>query len=156
MAKKKTANAATDSTEESIPPPALAPIPASFQPRAHEEAELTPEQLDILYQKLMEERQRVIDGFRRHVDEVIQDGDQYADELDLSARNSEQAYLLRFADKERKLLDEIDHALQKMAGGEYGVCEGTGDPISFRRLELRPWTRYSVAFKEQLERWKVD
>jgi DnaK suppressor protein len=60
--------------------------------------------------------------------------------------------LIRFAGKERKLLIEIEHALEKMNTGEYGVCEGTGDPIGYKRLELRPWTRYSVAYKEQLER----
>ena len=32
------------------------------------------------------------------------------------------------------------------------MCEGTDTPIGFKRLELRPWTRYSVAYKEQLER----
>ena len=63
-----------------------------------------------------------------------------------------QAYLIRFADKERKLLSEIEHALEKMRAGEYGVCEGTEEPIGFKRLELRPWTRYSVAYKEQMER----
>ena len=75
------------------------------------------------------------------------------DEIDIAQRHTEQASLMRFADKERKLLGEIDHALEKMEkSGEYGVCEGTEEPISFKRLEVRPWTRYSVAHKEQLER----
>ena len=41
---------------------------------------------------------------------------------------------------------------EKFEEGEYGVCEGMGEPISYKRLELRPWTRYSVEYKEQVER----
>ncbi|MBX3250348.1 MAG: TraR/DksA family transcriptional regulator [Myxococcales bacterium] len=70
------------------------------------------------------------------------------------APTTEQAYLMRFADKERKLLGEIANAIEKLETGEYGLCEGTGEPIAFKRLELRPWTRYSVEYKEQMEREK--
>ncbi len=59
---------------------------------------------------------------------------------------------MRFADKERKLLVQITSALEKLEEGDYGVCEGTGEPIAIKRLELRPWTRYSVEYKEQVER----
>nr|WP_255216410.1 TraR/DksA C4-type zinc finger protein [Pseudenhygromyxa sp. WMMC2535] len=31
------------------------------------------------------------------------------------------------------------------------MCEGTDEPIELRRLEARPWARYSLAYKEQLE-----
>ncbi|MBX3211155.1 MAG: TraR/DksA C4-type zinc finger protein [Labilithrix sp.] len=60
--------------------------------------------------------------------------------------------MLRLADKERKLLVEIDRALAKFESDTYGICEGTGEPIGLRRLEARPWTRFSIAYKEQLER----
>jgi DnaK suppressor protein len=60
------------------------------------------------------------------------------------------------ADKDRKLLIEIDVAIEKMKNGEYGLCEGTDEPIGFKRLEIRPWTRYSVAYKELLEREKAQ
>jgi DnaK suppressor protein len=50
------------------------------------------------------------------------------------------------------LLREIDRALAKMNEGEYGLCEGTGEPIGYSRLKLRPWARFSVAYQEELER----
>ena len=56
--------------------------------------------------------------------------------------------------KERKLLNQIELALRKIAEEEYGFCEGTGEPISKKRLALRPWTRYSIEYKEELERRK--
>ena len=90
------------------------------------------------------------------VETATGDTDSLADELDIASRAQDQAFLLRLADKERKLLIEIDAALEKMRGGEYGLCEGTDEPIGFKRLELRPWTRYSVAYKEMLEREKAQ
>ena len=58
------------------------------------------------------------------------------------------------AAEKTKLLAEIDHAIEKIDTGEYGFCEGTGEVIPKRRLELRPWCRHSVKYKEQLERMK--
>lgn len=125
-----------------------------FSPRAHEEAQLTKTQVSELFQKLVDERARVLRGLDKHLGEAVTDIDPLADEVDVATRHSEQAYLIRFADKERKLLREIDHALDKMRIGEYGLCEGTDEAIGFPRLALRPWTRYSVRYKEELEREK--
>lgn len=125
-----------------------------FSPRAHEEAQLTKTQISELFQKLVDERARVLRGLDKHLGEAVTDIDPLADEVDVATRHSEQAYLIRFADKERKLLREIDHALEKMRVGEYGLCEGTDEAIGYPRLALRPWTRYSVRYKEELEREK--
>ncbi|HEY8431738.1 MAG TPA: TraR/DksA C4-type zinc finger protein, partial [Sandaracinaceae bacterium] len=119
---------------------------------AHPDAQLTQEQVEELYSRLVTERNRVIAGFDRHLSEALGETEVMPDETDMAQRSTEQAYLIRFADKERKLLSEIEHALEKMRTGEYGVCEGTEEPIGFKRLELRPWTRYSVSYKEQMER----
>jgi DnaK suppressor protein len=122
--------------------------------QAHPDAKLTKKQIEQLYDHLIEERERVTAGMGNHLSDAIGDSDPLADEMDMAQRHAEQAYLMRFADKERKLLREIGHALSKFENGEYGICEGTGEPISFKRLELRPWTRYSVEYKEQIEREK--
>ncbi|MBZ0117584.1 MAG: TraR/DksA C4-type zinc finger protein, partial [Sandaracinaceae bacterium] len=119
---------------------------------AHPDAQLTVPQLEDLRAKLLAERARVLAGQERHLQEALEDPGVLPDETDMAQRSTEQAYLIRFADKERKLLNEIDHALDKMRSAEYGVCEGTDEAIGYKRLELRPWTRYSVAYKEQMER----
>lgn len=126
------------------------------QLHAHPEAKLTQREITALYTKLIEEKTRVISGFDRHVQEALADDDVLADEIDIAQRSTDQAWLFRFADKERKLLIEIDGAIEKMRNGDYGVCEGTDEAIGFKRLELRPWTRYSVAYKEMLEREKAQ
>lgn len=132
------------------------PIPDASQVKAHPDAKLGKTEVQNLYQKLVDERNRVLSGFDRHVSEALEDGDVLADEIDIAQRSTDQAWLFRFADKERKLLIEIEAALEKMRSGEYGLCEGTDEPIGYKRLELRPWTRYSVGYKELLEREKAQ
>lgn len=132
------------------------PNPDAGQVRGHPDAKLTKTEISALFQKLVEEKDRVLSNFERHVDAALADEDILADEIDLAQRSTDQAWLFRMADKDRKLLIEIDLALEKMRSGEYGLCEGTDEPIGFKRLELRPWTRYSVAYKEMLEHEKAQ
>ena len=152
-----------NSAPPSGPPAALAhtmtnqkPVPEASQVRPHPDAKLSRQEIQTLYVKLVDERNRVLSGFDRHVSEALEDGDVLADEIDIAQRSTDQAWLFRFADKERKLLIEIEAALEKMRTGEYGLCEGTDEPIGYTRLELRPWTRYSVGYKELLEREKAQ
>ncbi|MEL6547977.1 MAG: TraR/DksA family transcriptional regulator, partial [Myxococcota bacterium] len=116
---------------------------------AHENADYFSE-LDLkgLKKALMEERNRVVARLGNHVSQATEDHDNLADEMDMATRHSDQAYLLRLADKEHKLLAEIDRALAKFPDGTYGICEGTHEPIDLKRLEIRPWTRYSMEYKE--------
>lgn len=44
-------------------------------------------------------------------------------------------------------VDEIDHALAKLANGSYGVCEGCGQPIPRARLKALPHARLCVSCK---------
>lgn len=41
-------------------------------------------------------------------------------------------------------LDEIDGALERLAAGRFGICEGCGQPIPAPRLEARPTARRCV------------
>jgi DnaK suppressor protein len=134
----------------------LKPTPDASVIRAHTEAKLSKQELNSLYSKLVEEKSRVLGNFENRVDNALAEEDVLADEIDIAQRVTDQAWLFRMADKDRKLLIEIEAALEKMHTGEYGVCEGTDEPIGFKRLELRPWTRYSVGYKEMLEREKAQ
>lgn len=134
-------------TNDTAPTDAARPTP-----KAHPDAKLTKKQLEKLHQRLVEERDKILLGIRGHVRQATADTAPLAEEGDIAQRATEQDYLLRLADKQRKLLDQIYNALDKLESGEYGVCEGTGEPIGFRRLEIRPWARYSVEYKERMDR----
>lgn len=74
---------------------------------------------------------------------------------DLGTDNFEQEFSLELMDSERRLLVEIEDALARVEGGTYGICEGTGKPISKARLEAQPWARYSVEYARMLEEGRV-
>jgi RNA polymerase-binding transcription factor DksA len=48
-------------------------------------------------------------------------------------------------------LYEIEAALKRIEDGTYGICELTGEPIPWERLEAIPWTRFSLEAEKQLE-----
>ncbi|MFT3786291.1 MAG: TraR/DksA C4-type zinc finger protein [Tepidisphaeraceae bacterium] len=64
----------------------------------------------------------------------------------------EQEFTLTLVEKDRVLLRDINDALAKIQNGSYGICEGTGLPISRARLEAVPWSRYSIEHQRALER----
>ena len=52
-------------------------------------------------------------------------------------------------------MDKIDGALERIENRTYGICLGTGKPISKARLKARPWTRYCIRYAEMLEKGTV-
>ena len=71
---------------------------------------------------------------------------------DLGTDNYEVENTLEIVNSERKLIMEIDEALQRIEDGTYGICEGSGEPIPKQRLEAIPWARCCVACAGLLEK----
>jgi DnaK suppressor protein len=74
---------------------------------------------------------------------------------DLGTDNYEQEFALGLMDSERRLLREIDKALERIEKRTYGICEGTGKPIPKARLKAQPWARYCVEYARMLEQGLV-
>ncbi len=74
---------------------------------------------------------------------------------DLGTDNFDQEFSLELMDGERRLLTEIEEALHRIDAGTYGICEGTGKPITKARLDAQPWARYSVEYAKQIEEGRV-
>lgn len=64
----------------------------------------------------------------------------------------DQSLSLNLAAADRKILKEIDDALQRIVDRTYGICELTGRPIKPERLEELPWARYSIEAAREMER----
>jgi len=122
--------------------------------RSEKEKPLTKKELEYFKTKLLEFQEEVKARIRERASTARIDENDLIEEMDQANRATEEAFNMRLLDKEVKLLREIETALGKFDEGTYGICEGTEEPIERRRLEARPWTRYSVAYKEQLEREK--
>lgn len=61
-------------------------------------------------------------------------------------------FALSRVSSEQDAVYEIDEAMMRIRRGTYGICELTGKPIEHERLEAIPWTRFSAAAEQQLEK----
>lgn len=92
---------------------------------------------------------------RDAVANLTEDRTQEADAIDVASSESEREFVLRLAGRERLMLKKLKHALARMDEGEYGMCETCGEPITFKRLLVRPVATQCIDCKtqaEQLER----
>lgn len=108
---------------------------------------LTAVQLEQLLAQLHAERVRLVAQQTRPVaDDAIGDVQDHAAEAARMERD------VRLVDHALERVREVDAALARMADGTYGLCEETGDPIPFARLQIEPTTRYTVDALELIER----
>jgi len=114
---------------------------------------LTAAQMKELKQTLLDKREELRRSItqRRDRDSSV-DPSEIIEELEQASTGQQQDVALRILDKEVKLLRELERALKKFEAEEYGLCEATSEPIGYARLKARPWARYSVTHKEELER----
>ncbi len=59
---------------------------------------------------------------------------------------------LLYMSREGDTLALIDEALEKIKQGTYGICEHTGKPIPKERLIAKPFAKYSLEARRELER----
>jgi RNA polymerase-binding protein DksA len=64
----------------------------------------------------------------------------------------EQFVALRQRGMNRRKLNLIDAALERLKDGDFGVCQECGQDIPPKRLNVIPWAAHCVACQEQLER----
>jgi len=71
---------------------------------------------------------------------------------DAGSDNFEQDFALELMDSEKKLLSEINEALERIEQGAYGICQGKGEAIPKARLKAIPWAQYCVKCAELKEK----
>lgn len=125
---------------------------------------LTAADIGRFKQLLLEKRRDIVNSVNEMEDETLKKsrldatGDLSSMPIhmaDIGTDNYEQEFALGLMDSERKLLKEIDDALEHIEQGTYGICEGTGEKIPKARLEARPWARYCVEYARKLEQGLV-
>jgi DnaK suppressor protein len=112
---------------------------------------LTREELETLKAILDEQLRELLSQSRDAVNELVEVRDTDADPLDVAVTESNRDFTLRMAERERKLLTKIRHALDRMNNGEYGVCESCGAPITYGRLMARPVATLCIDCKTEAE-----
>ena len=74
------------------------------------------------------------------------------DEADASSKLFEREHELALNNNTRELLEQTEHALDRIEAGTYGVCESCGKPIGKARLQAFPRATLCVACKQRQER----
>jgi DnaK suppressor protein len=71
----------------------------------------------------------------------------------MSANTYSRDVLLNLSENQRQKVRDIDAALERLAKGEYGICMRCEEEIPPRRMEVRPFSRYCVDCKVEVERF---
>jgi RNA polymerase-binding transcription factor len=126
-------------------------LPEDYQP-AEDEPFMNERQLEYFRRKLLAWKNDLLDD-SKHTIEGLQEGARnIPDVADRASEETDRALELRTRDRQRKLVSKIDAALRRIAEGEYGYCEETGEPISLKRLDARPIATLSLEAQERHER----
>ena len=118
---------------------------------------LSAEEVTTLHGMLSEQLDGLLQQSKETVHDLTDVRDADADALDLAVTESNRDFSLRLADRERRLMTKIRHALTRIQEGEYGACESCGAAITYKRLLARPVATLCIDCKteaEQLERRK--
>jgi len=138
-------------------PPIQVPVATNLKPRKNL-AGISPRDLEHYRDLLLEKRRELVGDMHSMEGEALRTtGGSNLSTLpmhmaDLGTDNYEQDFTLGLVEKERNLLREINDALAKIQNGSFGLCEGTGKPISKPRLEAQPWARFSIEHARQMEK----
>ncbi len=73
------------------------------------------------------------------------------DPNDRATMESDRSFELRLRGRERKLLDKIDEAINRIDEGTYGICDECGEEIRIKRLEARPVAKFCIDCKIRQE-----
>lgn len=126
---------------------------------------LTKRERDKIRKVLLQRRAEILrdlDGTNTEIDNLQ---DPKADDLDRAVEAGTMELLVTLGDSERRELEEITMALQKLESGSYGICEACLDhPLNLcptcptiprARLEALPTARLCVACQEAEEKNQI-
>jgi DnaK suppressor protein len=136
------------------------PVPTDGKPRKNQ-AGMSPRELEHYRELLLAKRRELVGDMSSMEYEALRSttGSNLSNlpihMADMGTDNYEQEFTLGLVEKDRQLLREINSALAKIQNGNYGLCEGTGKPISKPRLEAQPWAKYSIDYARELEKGGV-
>jgi DnaK suppressor protein len=122
-----------------------------YKPSASE-AYMNPKQLEYFRQKLLAWKDELLRESAVTIHQMQEESHNEPDLTDRASTETDRSIELRTRDRERKLLNKIDEALERIRDGSYGYCEETGDPIGLARLEARPIATLSLEAQERHER----
>lgn len=80
------------------------------------------------------------------------DSEATQDPADMAANAYTKELLVSMSDNDRKLLNLVDEALERIEEGEYGKCAHCGNPLPEKRLDAVPWARLCISCQDLQEK----
>jgi DnaK suppressor protein len=102
----------------------------------------------VPYRNLLLKKRQELIASARGIPEALATSLQSPDQVEFAVNAVEQSLTATKAEIRSHMLKEVESALERVAGGTYGVCEGCGKEISPNRLKAIPWARYCLFCQE--------
>lgn len=110
------------------------------------------EKLEYFRGILLEEKRSLLEEAGRTVNEMTSDTTNFPDPTDRATQESDRTFELRIRDRERRLMNKIEEALERINSGTFGICEVCEEDISEARLKARPVTTLCIDCKMEQEK----
>jgi DnaK suppressor protein len=125
--------------------------PGEYRP-SETEPFMSEPQREYFRMKLMRWKDDILRESRETLTHLQNESENHPDLADRASSETDRAIELRARDRQRKLINKIDAALERIDQGTYGFCEETGEPIAIKRLDARPIATLSIEAQERHER----
>ena len=122
-------------------------LPKNYKPTQKEKF-MNAKMKEYFRQKLVSWKTDLLKESSQTLNNLQNENEAKPDITDRASEEIDRSFELRTRDRERKLINKIDAALQRIEDGSYGYCDETGDPISIKRLEARPVATLSLEAQE--------
>ncbi len=129
----------------------MAKISKNYKPTQKEKF-MNAKMKEYFKQKLFNWRNELLKESSQTLNNLQSDNEAKPDITDRASEEIDRSFELRTRDRERKLINKINSALQRIEDGSYGYCEETGEPIGLKRLEARPVATLSLEAQEMHEK----
>ena len=126
-------------------------LPKNYKPTRKEKF-MNAKMKEYFRQKLVSWKKDLLKESSQTLNNLQNENEAKPDITDRASEEIDRSFELRTRDRERKLINKIDAALQRIEDGSYGYCDETGDPISIKRLEARPVATLSLEAQEMHEK----
>ena len=125
-------------------------ISSKYKPKTTEPF-MNSKQKQYFKQKLLVWKEALLKGSTETITNLKEDKEISGDFGDIASAESAKSIELRTRDRERKLINKINEALERIENNTYGYCEITGKPIGLKRLEARPIATLSIEAQQMHE-----
>lgn len=116
-----------------------------------DERYLTPQQLAYFRERLLKLRQEHQKKITEHLQRLQTKSANESDAIDRASMETDRSLEIQARDREQLLILKINQALERIDNGMYGLCEETGVPIGFSRLEAYPMATLSLEAQTRSE-----